>query len=132
MREPIMTDPRCGFGAKTPSNAEIAASVEAIGHLHHMLKEITRSLALAKETARTLLDHSHAIPGGVPKEAAIAVAKLRLEVAHNETLTLDTLRCVVQTIPLPDVQLNMTLGATQSRGPHRNSNDREAISETTY
>jgi len=121
-----MINPRCGSGDKTPSNAEIVASVEAIGHLHHVLKEITSSLAMAKKAARTLLDYSHAIPGGVQKDAAVAVAKLRLEVAHNETLTLGTLRSVVEAVPVPEVQLNMARCVTQKQGSQRNCKDANA------
>jgi len=101
-----MANARCGPGDKRASNAEIQVSVEALGQLHYILKKIDGHLATAKDVARTLLDHSRAIPGGVPGEAAVAVAKLRLEVAHNETLTLDTLRAVVEAIPVPEVRLS--------------------------
>ncbi len=95
-----------GADTKKPSRAEIAASVEAIGHLHHMLRGINGSLAIARNAARALLAHSHALPGGVPEQAAIAVSRLRLELAHSETLSLETLRAVVDTIPVPEVSLS--------------------------
>lgn len=90
-------------GIKLPSNAEITASVEAIGRLHHLLKDITDSLVSARSSARALVENAHALPGGIPREAALAIAKLRLELAHDHTLTLDTLRSVVESIPVPDV-----------------------------
>jgi hypothetical protein len=105
-RELSMVNAQCDLGGKRVSNAEIQVSLEAIGQLHYILGKITGQLATAKNVARTLLDHSGAIPGGVPSEAAVAVAKLRLEVAHNETLTLDTLRAVVEAIPVPEVELS--------------------------
>ena len=105
--------------ATTASKAEVASAVEAIGHLHHMLGVITGSLATAKHAARAMLNHAHALPGGVPKEAAVAFAKLRLEVAHNDALTLETLRSVVEAIPVPELEL-----ALGSRNPGVKAVDR--------
>jgi len=110
MEELTMLGPKPSAGANTPSNAEIAAAVEAIGRLHYMLKSISGTLETAKISARTLVDHWHALPGGVPREAAVAVAKLRLEMAHEGTLTLDTLRSVVEAIPVPEVQIEIATG----------------------
>jgi hypothetical protein len=117
-----MANPKCGTGEKRPTNSEIAACVEAIGQLHHALAEITRSLTKAKKTARTFLDHCHAIPGGVPQEAAVAFAKLRLEVAHDEALSLETLRSLVEAVHVPEVHLSMTSGAAPGQTPHRDQN----------
>ena len=91
--------------ATTTSKAEVAAAVEAIGHLHHMLGVVTGSLTTAKHAARAMLNNAHALPGGVPREAAVAFAKLRLEVAHNDALTLETLRSIVEAIPVPELEL---------------------------
>lgn len=105
-----MLDPKPRAGVNTPSNSEIAAAVEAIGRLHYTFRSISNTLEKAKTTATVLVDHWHALPGGVPREAAVAVAKLRLEIAHGGTLTLDTLRSVVEAIPVPEVQIQIASG----------------------
>jgi len=122
-----MANPKCGTGERRPTNSEIAACVEAIGQLHLVFAQITRSLTKAKKAARTFLDHSHAIPGGVPQEAAVAFAKLRLEVAHDEALSLETLRSLVEAVPVPEVQLSMTSGTAQGQAPHRDQNPGDAF-----
>jgi len=107
-----MLDPKPNSAANSPSNAEIAAAVEAIGRLHYTFKSISNTLEKAKTTATVLVDHWHALPGGVPRDAAVAVAvaKLRLEIAHGGTLTLDTLRSVVEAIPVPEVRIQIASG----------------------
>ena len=115
-----MLDTKPSAGANTPSNAEIAAAVEAIGRLHYIFRSISGSLEKAKTTATVLVDHWNALPGGVPREAAVAVAKLRLEIAHEGTLTLGTLRSVVEAIPVPEVQVEIAAGRAEdaaSSGP---------------
>lgn len=102
---------------KTASNSEILASVEAIGRLHHILKGVDGSLALAKGFARVLLDNAHALPGGVPRDAAVAIARLRLEVAHRDGLTLDTLRALVDAVPVPQARMRKACDAAQATGP---------------
>jgi len=94
-----------GAANKKVSNTEALASIEAIGRLHHILKGIDGSLVLAKGFARVLLDNAHALPGGLPREAAVAVARLRLEVAHGDALTVETLRALVGAVPVPQVRL---------------------------
>jgi hypothetical protein len=103
-----MTDPHSPLAAEAPTKAEVAAAVEAIGRLHHMCAGIAGTLAMARITAEKLLQHSHALPGGVPRDAALAFTKLRLEVAHGDMLTLDTLRSIVAAVPVPEVRLSST------------------------
>ena len=112
-----MDNPVRGPYSSAPTKAETACAVEAIGHLRHMLGRITASLAAAKHTARTLLNHSHALPGGVPREAAVAFAKLRLEVAHQDALTLETLRAIVAAVPVPEVQLITRCASSDGKPP---------------
>ena len=108
----------CGSASGVPTKAETACAVEAIGRLHHMLGGISASLAAAKKAAGTLLNHSHALPGGVPREAAIAFARLRLEVAHQDALSLETLRSVVEAVPVPEVTLTTGSASTGRKAPH--------------